>query len=397
MKLPFVSDQGSNLVAALGNHLRFKCLAHSLNLVLSTIFSKITDNSPIKVLRDLVRESRMLVKYLKKSGHVEKLTKQLISSSRTRFNSNYYLLLSVLDNYEQLCSLNILCDVSNSTGSTSEMANGDNTDDTESIHSNSGIDSDCSSDFDDEEEQEHTDTTHQAGHFVINKKLLEELIVVLKGVNTIISSAEADTKPTFQNIVLWINIDLEYILKQRTNDAASIKEFKRMFRECAREKIEMRKEHKFATALYPKFRELKFYNEDEREGVYLLLLVEMQKIDEPISTRLSQTETTTSSRWDQYASDNEQMTPERELQAYRENAMDIALDIEAWWKKYGFNYPRLAKIAKKYLAIPATNTTSERIFSAAGYTYQPRRSNLKPEVINKLMVLKSNLDYHLSN
>ncbi|KAI9909614.1 hypothetical protein PsorP6_014455 [Peronosclerospora sorghi] len=39
--------------------------------------------------------------------------------------------------------------------------------------------------------------------------------------------------------------------------------------------------------------------------------------------------------------------------------------------------PRLAKLAKKVLCIPATSTPSERMFSSAGLTVTKKRNNLE--------------------
>ena len=39
-----------------------------------------------------------------------------------------------------------------------------------------------------------------------------------------------------------------------------------------------------------------------------------------------------------------------------------------WWARKEKQFPRLAKLAKTYLAVPATSTPSERIFSLAGNT-----------------------------
>ena len=33
-----------------------------------------------------------------------------------------------------------------------------------------------------------------------------------------------------------------------------------------------------------------------------------------------------------------------------------------WWKKYAKEYPTIAKIAMKYLAIPTTSASSERVW-----------------------------------
>ena len=61
-----------------------------------------------------------------------------------------------------------------------------------------------------------------------------------------------------------------------------------------------------------------------------------------------------------------------------------------WWKENATKYPRLAKIARCILGIPATSATSERIFSTAGLTATKLRSCLKPSNVDALVFLNKN-------
>ncbi|CAF2054163.1 unnamed protein product [Rotaria magnacalcarata] len=51
----------------------------------------------------------------------------------------------------------------------------------------------------------------------------------------------------------------------------------------------------------------------------------------------------------------------------------------------------LAAVARRILAIPASNTSVERLFSSAKLTVSDRRTRLGIEKIDKLMFLKKNL------
>lgn len=62
-----------------------------------------------------------------------------------------------------------------------------------------------------------------------------------------------------------------------------------------------------------------------------------------------------------------------------------------WWKKNDSRFPIVAKLARKYLAIPATSVPSERVFSPAGNIVNAKRSCLSSENVNMLVFLSKNL------
>lgn len=56
-------------------------------------------------------------------------------------------------------------------------------------------------------------------------------------------------------------------------------------------------------------------------------------------------------------------------------------DILAFWSKNASAYPAIASIAMKVLAIPASNTTIERLFSSTKLTITDRRTRLGTEKV----------------
>jgi hypothetical protein len=62
-----------------------------------------------------------------------------------------------------------------------------------------------------------------------------------------------------------------------------------------------------------------------------------------------------------------------------------------WWKSHQYDYPYLAKMAMKLLAIPATSAPSERVFSTAGLTIAKDRSRLDSERANELVFLHDSI------
>ncbi|XP_070404635.1 E3 SUMO-protein ligase ZBED1 [Nothobranchius furzeri] len=61
-----------------------------------------------------------------------------------------------------------------------------------------------------------------------------------------------------------------------------------------------------------------------------------------------------------------------------------------WWKVNEGRFPRLANLARKYLAIPGTSVPSERVFSAAGLTVNRLRTRLTPDHVDLLIFLNKN-------
>ena len=82
---------------------------------------------------------------------------------------------------------------------------------------------------------------------------------------------------------------------------------------------------------------------------------------------------------------------ERELDSFLKDAVpNLDSDPTDWWGKNEARYPRLAKVAKRYMCIPATSVPSERVFSACGLTVTKLRSRLTPEHVDMLIYLNKN-------
>ena len=71
---------------------------------------------------------------------------------------------------------------------------------------------------------------------------------------------------------------------------------------------------------------------------------------------------------------------------------EIALDLNPliWWNEKKESFPILSGLARKYLAVSATSTASERLFSDAGNLLTNKRTRMKPKLFKKMMFLKRN-------
>jgi hypothetical protein len=65
--------------------------------------------------------------------------------------------------------------------------------------------------------------------------------------------------------------------------------------------------------------------------------------------------------------------------------------ILEWWKVNSTRLPSLSKLARSYLATPASSSSSERMFSIAGNIINCRRTNLAPETVDKLIFVRDNI------
>lgn len=66
-------------------------------------------------------------------------------------------------------------------------------------------------------------------------------------------------------------------------------------------------------------------------------------------------------------------------------------DILAFWATHCAQFPTIAAVAREILAIPASNTNVERLFSAAKNTVSDRRTRLGASKLDKLLFIQKNL------
>ena len=66
-------------------------------------------------------------------------------------------------------------------------------------------------------------------------------------------------------------------------------------------------------------------------------------------------------------------------------------DLLSFWRRKKNDFPTIAAIARRVLAIPAANTSVERLFSSSKIIIGDRRTRLGAEKIDKLMFLQKNL------
>jgi len=66
-------------------------------------------------------------------------------------------------------------------------------------------------------------------------------------------------------------------------------------------------------------------------------------------------------------------------------------DVQRFWKEHEWQLPKMADIARQLLSVPATSTSSERVFSVCGAVFTERRCRLTAANLEKLVLLKYNM------
>ncbi len=82
-----------------------------------------------------------------------------------------------------------------------------------------------------------------------------------------------------------------------------------------------------------------------------------------------------------------------EMQSYiKEAPLSPDANPLLWWRETGRNrYPKLAKLARKYLWVPGTSVRSERVFSSAGNIVNKKRAALGPDQVDRFVFLANNI------
>ncbi|XP_062289696.1 E3 SUMO-protein ligase ZBED1-like [Scomber scombrus] len=145
---------------------------------------------------------------------------------------------------------------------------------------------------------------------------------------------------------------------------------------------------KVATALDPRFKDLKCLPRSEREEVWRLIKEESAKqsyveakVSEPPKKKMSLLVASDSEDEEEAAAD----TPVARYRA--EPSISMETCPLKWWCAHAGAYPSLAPLAQKYLSTPATTVPCERLFSLSGHVVQKKRAALSTENATRLLCL----------
>ncbi|KAK0137971.1 Zinc finger BED domain-containing protein 1 [Merluccius polli] len=184
-----------------------------------------------------------------------------------------------------------------------------------------------------------------------------------------------------------------------------------------------------ASALDPRFKALPFLSEEEREQTYGKVIAEAASLEQEVRVEEKTPEdnaraaaAVTSDTEEDQEKELPSAPPAKRSCTLLENLLGPAFTNQApepisaytrakdemakyrlaltpslqedpllWWSVHQVLYPMIANVAKRYLCIPGSSVSAERVFSTAGDIVTAQRSTLKSEHIDQLVFLHKNV------
>nr|XP_051211195.1 zinc finger BED domain-containing protein RICESLEEPER 1-like [Lolium perenne] len=115
--------------------------------------------------------------------------------------------------------------------------------------------------------------------------------------------------------------------------------------------------------------------------------------EQSASSRNQATSMSTLSGFQSFLEETNTEPCQSELTCYLEDKTHPMADrnfkIVDWWRLNAHRYPVIAKIARKFLTVPATSVSSESRFSTGGRVLDDYRSSLRPKMVEALVCVAS--------
>uniref|UniRef100_A0A3P9CWV5 HAT C-terminal dimerisation domain-containing protein n=1 Tax=Maylandia zebra TaxID=106582 RepID=A0A3P9CWV5_9CICH len=357
-KIIFVTDRGANMISALREYTRLNCTAHILNVTLSSAFgTAIIEKSP--EIASLLTDVKKLVTYFKHSGQQGKLKKSLKQSIETRWNSNFDMLNSVLEQYEDIASV---------------LTESNNYD--------------------------------KIGRISIST--LKLLVSFLKPFKEATDDLETDNTAPSASLVLPWSVRLIEHCTSATKDpllseiaTVCVTRLKELLSADSTSSHSVHMLYKIATFLTPNLRGLRMLDERGRQNVIqgVKEMIEDLKFDhahdEDVEPTPAKRPTVLHkfSDWEEEEESCGSKSLDVQIQEYRTMKLELSSqqNILQWWNSNSSQFPALSNLARFVLCIPATSAPSERAFSLCGRILEERRSVLKPSSVSDILFLHGNL------
>ncbi|XP_032904680.1 zinc finger protein 618-like isoform X2 [Amblyraja radiata] len=227
-----------------------------------------------------------------------------------------------------------------------------------------------------------------------NKTLLSNLAAILTPVKQAVIELSCENKPTLQ-LVLPTYIKLEKLFTSKANDAGSVSKLCHLFLESLKENFKMENAHKVAMVLDPHSKHLRSVPHYQQEEV-ISRVCEMisdigQSCEDVVEFQPARKRVRGISENPKNPSEaNRDERKEEVFQYLKEPVPNKTTDLFSYWSNTTQKHPKLAKLAFWLLAVPAVGARSGCLNNLETFSGKQKKQ-LTPEVMNKLMFLKSNL------
>jgi hypothetical protein len=236
----------------------------------------------------------------------------------------------------------------------------------------------------------------------IDEAVLKDIIPIFKIFDTSTLILSQNNSPTI-HLVIQIKRRIISNLKSITSDSEIISDLKKILTTNVEKFMKIHFIHNFALIFDPKRRDLKLLSGEQREKVKQYLAESMKSLSlksQKSSTESSKPKKQKISLSEEFLYESEEEMEDVVNEDIFEKEIDMYInskvinpkepDLLKFWFDSSLIYPNIAEVAKKVLALPATQFESERNFSMSGRTLESRRCRLLPENVDYLLFIKSN-------
>ncbi|XP_072344440.1 zinc finger protein 618 isoform X2 [Scyliorhinus torazame] len=230
-----------------------------------------------------------------------------------------------------------------------------------------------------------------------NKSLLSNLTAILAPVKQAVIELSCENKPTLQ-LVLPTYVKLEKLFTSKANDAGTVSKLCHLFLESLKENFKVETAHKVAMVLDPHLKHLRsvphYHQEEVINRVCEMISDIGQSCEDAIDFEPARKKMCG-------INENMKTSPKKEVnqderkdevfQYLKEPVPNKTVDLFSYWSNATQKHPKLAKLAFWLLAVPAVGARSDCMNNFGEIFSGKQKGQLTPEVVNKLMFLRSNL------
>ncbi|CAF0948747.1 unnamed protein product [Rotaria sordida] len=361
------------------NCTRIGCSSHYVNKQLQHAFTSTeTDKEPVncELAQNMFNDTKHIVATVRRMHKQQKLSKKLILYSDTRFSGAYEMLIVFNEVFNELANL--------------------------------------------------LDSRLLLTYATIDKNLLDDICEFLSTFDTSFEILSDSQRPTLHRV-----LPLKQLLINKCcikgDELEGLKQVKHFLGKRLDEKWQISDEHLIATLMHPNLKHFQMCPHLKDRAISLLK-EKMFKCQHVLSTNTStvaysSSPPTTSSTSTSLPSSSSpsintnsssarkrllleiydkpiempiRTNIEQELELYlastcilKEQEND---DVLSYWRQNEHLYPTIAYISRRIFAIPACNTSVERLFSTCKNTITDKRTRLGGEKLNKIMFLQKNMN-----